>query len=77
MVLTTEAATASSAIQQIGLAAGVIWHILDNQGPQPISKLVKQADAPRDVVMQALGWLAHEEKIEILEQKRSRIVVLR
>jgi hypothetical protein len=77
MVSTTAQPTAESVIHQIGETAGVIWHILNDDGPQPLSKLVKRVDAPRDVAMQAVGWLAHEEKIDIQEQKRTRIVSLR
>jgi len=63
-------------VSQIGETAGAIWKTLANNGPQTISRLVKEIDAPRDVVMQALGWLAREDKIEI-EDGRSRTVSLR
>jgi len=66
----------SEAISQIGESAGAIWQILSKQGPTPLTKLVKQAKAPRDVVMQALGWLAREDKIVIEEEGRSRVVSL-
>ena len=67
---------ASSAVQQIGETAGQIWHLLDTEGPQKWSQLTKQVEAPRDAVMQAIGWLAREEKIVIEEQGRLRIVSL-
>jgi hypothetical protein len=38
---------------------------------------VKEIDAPRDVVMQALGWLAREEKLDIEEDGRTRTVSLK
>jgi hypothetical protein len=51
---------------------------LDVKGPQTLTKLVKELDdAPRDVIMQAIGWLAREDKLEIEEEGRSRIVSLR
>jgi len=65
-----------SNVNRIGETAGQLWHLLDTEGPTKISQLVKQVDAPRDVVMQAVGWLAREEKIRIDEQSRSRIVSL-
>jgi hypothetical protein len=34
-------------------------------------------DEPRDVVMQAVGWLAREDKIDIEENSRSRVVSLK
>lgn len=64
-------------VQEIGETAGLVWHLLDKSGPTTLAKLVKTADKPRDLVMQALGWLAREEKIEIHEERRSRIVSLR
>jgi len=32
---------------------------------------------PRDLVMQALGWLAREDKLSIEEEGRSRILSLK
>lgn len=64
-------------VQRIGETAGHLWNLLDLEGPLKMTQLVKQADAPRDVVMQALGWLAREEKISIDEESRARIVSLR
>lgn len=57
--------------------AGKVWHLLDEKGSLTIAKLVKEIDSPRDVVMQALGWLAHEEKLEIEEDGRTRTVSLK
>ena len=62
-------------IEQIGETAGQIWNVLAQEGPQPIAKLVKQVDAPKDVVMQGIGWLAREGKIAIDEESRSRRII--
>ena len=67
----------TSCLEQIGQTAGLVWLALDEHGPQSITKLAKMIDAPRDIVMQAVGWLAREEKLEIKEIKRGRIVSLR
>src|SRR5262245_8378958 len=57
-----------SCVSEIGEIAGKLWHILDARGPLTYAKLVKEIDdAPRDLVMQALGWLAREDKLEIEE----------
>jgi hypothetical protein len=45
--------------------------------PLTIAKLVKEIDAPRDVVMQGLGWLAREGKVNIEEEARTRVVSLK
>ena len=63
-------------IQQIGSTAGCVWKTLNEHGPLSLAKLAKQVDAPRDVVMQAVGWLAREEKISIEDKGRGRIISL-
>ena len=65
-----------SHVDHVGETAGEVWHILDRKGPLSMAKLVKAAGEPRDVVMQALGWLAREEKIRVEEEGRSRVVSL-
>lgn len=67
----------TTCVEQIGEIAGAIWRHLDANGPQKITTLVKEIEAPRDVVMQALGWLAREDKIAIEEESRARVVSLR
>jgi len=65
-----------TAVEQIGATAGDVWKVLDESGPATVTSLVKQVSAPRDVVMQSLGWLAREEKIVIEEVGRKKIVSL-
>jgi len=67
----------NSWIAHVGETAGVVWRALSANGPMSVAKLVKTAGEPRDTVMQALGWLAREDKIDIQEQGRARIVSLR
>lgn len=74
---TATATETSSPVALIGETAGSIWHTLEENGPLTVTKLVKSVDAPRDVVMQALGWLAREDKIDVRETNRSKIVALR
>lgn len=61
---------------QIGHTAGLVWHALAENGGMSLAKLAKQIDAPRDLVMQAVGWLARENKIQIVEQKRVKTISL-
>ena len=70
-------ATADTQSITIGEIAGVVWHTLNEQGSMSISKLVKSVDAPRDLVMQGIGWLAREDKVEISENSRGRTIGLR
>ena len=67
----------SSAVQQIGETAGAVWNVLNESGSLSLAKLVERVGGNRDFVMQAVGWLAREGKIEIAETKRGRIVSLR
>jgi hypothetical protein len=67
----------SSGVQQIGETAGAVWHTLNENGPLSLAKLVEHVGGNRDIVMQAIGWLAREDKIDIAETKRGRIVSLR
>ena len=68
--------TSSNCVDQIGETAGMVWHHLREERQTSYSKLAKQLDLPRDVVMQAIGWLAREEKIHIEETSRGRVVSL-
>jgi predicted transcriptional regulator len=67
----------NSGVQQVGEAAGAVWHALADHGPLSLAKLVERVGGNRDLVMQGLGWLAREGKIEIAETKRGRVVSLK
>jgi len=62
--------------EQIGKTAGAIWHLLDREGAMSLTQLVKSIDAPRDTVMQGVGWLAREGKVQMEEVGRKRTVSL-
>jgi len=70
-------ATANGTIERIGATAGEIWRCLNDNGPMSLAKLTKQVGVPRDSVMQAVGWLAREDKVEIEERNRTRIIFLK
>ena len=63
-------------VMQIGEIGGAVWHLLADHGPTSVAKLVRELDLPRDLVMQALGWLAREDKI-VVDESRAKIVSLR
>jgi hypothetical protein len=65
-----------SVADQIGLTAGKVWHLLADQGEISLAKLAKQVETPRDLVMQSVGWLARENKIQIVAQKRGKTISL-
>ncbi len=72
-------ATASSvsSTTEIGATAGVVWKLLSENGPMDQSKLVKAVGESRDAVMQAIGWLAREDKLIIEDNGRKRMISLR
>mgnify|MGYP002624743993 CR=1 FL=1 len=67
----------TTCVAQIGETAGEIWHLLSEEDEAvSLAQLVKRIDQPRDVIMQAVGWLAREDKIAIEENGRTRYVSL-
>lgn len=66
-----------TAIDQIGETAGLVWQALHQGGRMSFTKLFKEVEAPRDLVLQAVGWLAREDKIEIDDQTRTKMIALR
>ncbi len=67
----------SSPIDAIGSAAGTVWQTLNANGPMTLAKLVQAAGGNKDLVLQAIGWLAREDKISIAEKNRSKTISLR
>ena len=68
--------TTLDGVQHIGEIAGRVWHSLSANGTISLAKLARDIDAPRDIVMQAVGWLAREGKITVDENSRGRTVAL-
>ena len=64
-------------VESIGTVAGMVWRHLTDNGAMTLSKLARDIDVPRDLVMQGLGWLAREDKIMFYEGKRSKMVSLK
>ena len=63
-------------VESIGTVAGIVWNHLEAEGPVTLSKLAREVDAPRDLVMQAVGWLAREGKVSFLEGTRNKMISL-
>jgi len=56
---------------QVGEAAGEVWRSLHNSGPQTLAQLKKALNSSGELLSLAVGWLAREEKVEILSEKKS------
>jgi len=66
-----------SCLDQIGDTAGLIWHQLNENGPLTLSQLAKDVDAPRDVILEAIGWLAREDKVSLEDSRGKKVISLR
>ena len=66
----------SHRVENIGQVAGNVWCYLDRHGPVTLSKLARELDVPRDLVMQAVGWLGREGKITFQQGGRSKVILL-
>ena len=64
-------------VESIGVVAGQVWHYLQENGSVTLSKLARDVDAPRDLVMQGVGWLAREDKIVFEARARNKTVSLK
>ena len=61
----------------IGEVAGDVWEVLKEESGQSLAAIKKSIDAPGDVVVAAVGWLAREEKLEFERSGRTVKVSLR
>lgn len=68
---------ANDCVAEIGKTAGQVWHTLSEDGPMSFPRLAREIGVHRDIVMQAVGWLAREGKVAIEEGTRGRTVSLK
>ena len=47
-------------ITDIGIMAGEIWQLLDQQEEIKLSELVAKVNQEQEIVLMSLGWLARE-----------------
>ena len=52
-------------ITEIGIAAGDIWHFLDQKGNATLEQLTKGIGKPKELLLMSLGWLAREGHITL------------
>ena len=63
-------------VDAIGTVAGCIWNYLNEHDSVTVTQLAREIDAPRDTIMQGVGWLAREGKVTISKNARSRRIQL-
>jgi len=56
---------------QVGETAGEVWRSLHKNGPQTLAQLRKRLNGSGALLSFAVGWLARENKLEILVEKKS------
>ena len=52
-------------ITEIGIAAGDIWHYLDEKGSATLDQLANGIKKPRELLLMSLGWLAREGHVTL------------
>jgi hypothetical protein len=57
--------------EEIGSAAGMIWHKLDAKGELSLAQLKKEVNGKAPIFDWAIGWLAREDKVVITQVKRT------
>jgi Winged helix-turn-helix domain (DUF2582) len=63
--------------ESIGHVAGEVWQLLDGDGEQSLPAIKKAVDAPDDMILAAIGWLAREDKLSFSKSGRSLTISLR
>ena len=61
---------------KIGYNAGIVWHLLDENGEMPIEHIAKKTGLSVEDVYAALGWLAREDKIVYKEHEGNIYIYL-
>ena len=60
-------------VLKIGETAGKVWKFLDEKGEASLTQLKKGLKADPNLILQAIGWLAREDKLQI--QKKDRYII--
>jgi hypothetical protein len=50
---------------EIGTNAGILWHVLYNEGQLNINEILDKTNLNYQDLYQAIGWLSREDKIKI------------
>jgi len=63
--------------EEIGTMAGIIWRTLEANGEVTLTKLKKDLKAASPLFDWAIGWLAREDKVVLITEKRMTRVRLK
>ena len=59
-------------IDAIGETAGKVWRFLNQHGPANLNQIKKNVKADSNLILQAIGWLAREDKLVV--EKKDRFI---
>lgn len=59
-------------IDAIGETAGKVWMFLNQHGPANLNQIKKNVRADSNLILQAIGWLAREDKL--VAEKKDRYI---
>ena len=57
-------------ILSIGQTAGKVWSFLEEKGGANLTQIKKGVKADPNLILQAIGWLAREDKLQIEKKER-------
>lgn len=61
---------------EIGKTAGLVWKQLAKNGKSSLSDLITQTKTNQEMLNQAIGWLARENKIHINQEAKNTYIWL-
>lgn len=64
-------------ITEIGIVAGEIWQLLDNEGSMRLKEINGKVEQPEFLILMSLGWLSREGHIILDKEEDDFIVTLR
>lgn len=64
-------------IKDISEAAGLVWHVLDENGPTAVATLKRKSKLGSEAFYGALGWLAREDKLRFEGAGKKLVVALK
>ncbi len=64
-------------ITKIGIVAGEIWQLLDNEGSMRVKEINEKVERPESLILMSLGWLSREGHIILDKEEDDFIVTLR
>ncbi len=62
---------------RVGAVAGEVGRLLEQSRPLSLAQLKKKLNGSSELLGFAVGWLAREDKLEILQEKKSFRVQLK